>query len=195
MPVRSVGSTATPSRRPALPPSRSRPVGAHARSCTHGVHRHNRHEPVRASIPAPTLAHEFRFLVRVLSAGRQKGRGRHPGTLEPVFIRRDPQQVATAGVSGPGAGGRRAVPDPTGCAPPRTCAMLSTLPPHWSTTPPPLAGDAFSREPKSRHHRLGCHRRGIRTLFGRGDQVAVSRLTRGRGDLILRSDRGAAGGR
>lgn len=84
MPVRSVSSTATPSG-PALPPSQSRPVGAHAQR-THGVHR-RRAQSGGASALAQTLAHEFdfRFLVGVLSVLGDKDVDGILAALEPVF--------------------------------------------------------------------------------------------------------------
>lgn len=113
------------------------------------------HNPAGASALAQTLAHEFdfRFLVGVLSVLGDKDVDGILAALEPVF-----DSVVVTHNGSPRALDVEALAlaagerfDPTGCAPPRTCAMLSTLPPHWSTTPPPtrMWPGTHSREPGS----------------------------------------------
>lgn len=152
VPVRSVSSTATPSAGFAAVTS---PGRLERMRSAPTVFIDAAHNPAGASALAQTLAHEFdfRFLVGVLSVLGDKDVDGILAALEPVF-----DSVVVTHNGSPRALDVEALAlaagerfDLTGCAPPRTCAMLSTLPPHWSTTPPPtrMWPGTHSREPGS----------------------------------------------
>ncbi len=148
-------STATPSA--GLPPSPV-PAGWSVTRSAPTVFIDAAHNPAGASALAINAASlTSGFLVGVLSVLGDEGRGRHPGRTGAGvrFRRRDHNGAAGAGCRGQG---RRAAPTSPQCAPSRTLRdALSTLLPHWSTTPPPtrMWPGTHSREPGSARNTQG----------------------------------------